>query len=89
VEYAHSAARTEFLNAMKVTLEYLGLRGARRKQQNKELIELYSKLSIVQVTKSRRIRWAGHVARMGGDKRCIQGFGANTRGKETTWKTQA
>jgi len=29
MEYVHSAARTEFLNVMKVTLEYLGLRGAR------------------------------------------------------------
>ena len=25
----------------------------------------------------------------GGEERCIQGFGGNNRGKETTWKTQA
>jgi len=41
------------------------------------------------VIKSRRIRWAGHVAFMGGgEKRCIQGFGGETFEKETTWKTQ-
>jgi hypothetical protein len=30
-----------------------------------ELNDLYSSLTIVWVIKSRRIRWAGHVARMG------------------------
>jgi hypothetical protein len=32
---------------------------------NEELSDLYSLPNIVQVVKSRRMRWAGHVARMG------------------------
>jgi hypothetical protein len=32
---------------------------------NEELHGLYSSLSIVRVIKARRVRWAGHVARMG------------------------
>ena len=31
---------------------------------------------------------AGHVARMGGEGRRIQGFGGETSEKETTWETQ-
>ena len=40
--------------------------GEWRKLHNEELNELYSLLNIVRVVKSRRMRWAGHVARMGG-----------------------
>ena len=36
-----------------------------RKLHNEELNYLYSSPNIVQVIKSRRMRWAGHVARMG------------------------
>ena len=36
-----------------------------RKLHNEELNDLYSSPNIVQVIKSRRMRWAGHVARMG------------------------
>jgi hypothetical protein len=32
---------------------------------NKELYALYSSPNIIRVMKSRRLRWAGHVARMG------------------------
>jgi hypothetical protein len=32
---------------------------------NKELHDLYSSPSIISIIKSRRMRWAGHVARMG------------------------
>jgi hypothetical protein len=35
-----------------------------RKLHNDELQSLYSSLNIVRVIKSRRMRWAGHVARM-------------------------
>ena len=35
------------------------------KLHNEELNDLYASPSIVWVIKSRRIRWAGHVARMG------------------------
>ena len=41
-----------------------GLRGEWRKLHNEELNDLYSSPNIVRVIKSRRIRWAGHVARM-------------------------
>ena len=40
--------------------------GEWRKQNNEEFNDLYSSPNIVWVTKSRRVRWAGHVARMGG-----------------------
>ena len=36
-----------------------------RKLHNEELSDLYSLANIVQVVKPRRMRWAGHVARMG------------------------
>ena len=36
-----------------------------RKLHNEELNDLYYSLNIVRVIKSRRMRWAGHVARMG------------------------
>jgi len=35
------------------------------KLHNKELNDLYSSPNIVRMIKSRRMRWAGHVARMG------------------------
>ena len=34
------------------------------KLHNEEINDLYSSPNIVRVTKSRRMRWAGHVARM-------------------------
>jgi hypothetical protein len=36
-----------------------------RKLHNEELSDLYSLPNIVRVVKTRRMRWAGHVARMG------------------------
>jgi hypothetical protein len=35
-----------------------------RKLHNEELRELYSSLSITRIMKTRRMRWAGYVARM-------------------------
>jgi hypothetical protein len=32
---------------------------------NKQLHDLYSSPNIIRVTKSRRMKWAGHIARMG------------------------
>ena len=39
-----------------------------RKLHNEELNDLYSLPNSVRVVKSRRMRWAGHVARMGEDR---------------------
>jgi len=39
--------------------------GEWRKLHSEEFSDLYSLPNIVQVVKSRRMRWAGHVARMG------------------------
>jgi len=36
-----------------------------KKIHNEELNDLYSSPNIVRMIKSRRMRWAGHVARMG------------------------
>jgi hypothetical protein len=52
-----------------------------RKLPSGELQNLYSSPDIIRQVKSRRMRWAGHVARMG--------FGEKARRKKTTWKTKA
>jgi hypothetical protein len=44
--------------------------GEWKKLHNEELHDLYSSPTIVRVIKSRRMRWAGHVARMG-EVRCV------------------
>jgi hypothetical protein len=41
------------------------------KLYNEELREMYSTPSIIRIIKSRRMRWAGHVARMGGEEKRI------------------
>jgi hypothetical protein len=47
--------------------------GGWRKLHNEELHNLYSSSSIIRIIKSRRRRWAGHVARMG-EKRNVYGL---------------
>jgi hypothetical protein len=42
--------------------------GGQREQPNKRLHDLYSLPSIIRMIKSRRMRWEGHVARMGGKR---------------------
>jgi hypothetical protein len=49
--------------------------GEWRKLHNEKLHDLYSSFTIVQVIKSRRMRWAAHVGRMGGGERHVQGLG--------------
>jgi hypothetical protein len=42
-----------------------GVTGEWRKLHNEELHDLYSLPSIIRIIKSRKMRWAGHVARVG------------------------
>jgi hypothetical protein len=53
--------------------------GEWRKLHNKVLHDLYSSPSIIRIIKSRRIRWAGHVARMGRRERHIGYWWENQR----------
>jgi hypothetical protein len=60
------------------------------KLHNEELCDLYSSPStrIIRIIKSRRMRWEGHVARMGEKRNHVWVIGGITRGKETTKKTK-
>jgi hypothetical protein len=42
--------------------------GEWRKLHNEELRDVYSSPGIIRIIKSRRMGWAGHVARMGGEE---------------------
>jgi len=53
-----------------------------RRLHNEELNDLYSSPNIVRVIKSRRMSWAGHVARMGEDRACIGSCWGNRRERE-------
>jgi len=53
--------------------------GEWRRLHNEELNDLYSSPNIVLVIKSRIMRWAGHVARMGKDRGCIGSWWGNRR----------
>jgi hypothetical protein len=54
-----------------------GLIGEWRKQHNEELYDLYSSPNIIRVIKSNRMRWMGHIARMG-ESRCACRNGVKT-----------
>jgi hypothetical protein len=56
--------------------------GGRRKLLNEELHDLYSSLSIIRMMKWRRMRWAGHVARMGEKRNAYRLLVGKARGKE-------
>jgi hypothetical protein len=60
--------------------------GGWRKLHNEELHNLYCSPSIIGIIKSRRMRWAGHVARMG-EEECIWDCNWKSGRKETTRKT--
>jgi hypothetical protein len=59
-----------------------------KKFHNVELHKLYSSPGIIKQIKLRRIKWTGHVARMGEEKN-LQGFNVKTGRKERTRKTEA
>jgi hypothetical protein len=60
-----------------------GVTGGWRKLHNEELHNFYTSPSIIRIIKSRRMRWAGHVARMGRRGTYID-IGRKARGKDTT-----
>jgi hypothetical protein len=55
--------------------------GARRRLHNKELHALYSSRNIIRVIKSGRLRWAGHVARMGERRGAYRAFVGKPEGR--------
>jgi len=60
--------------------------GEWRKLHNKELNDLYSSPNIVRVIKSRRMRWAGHAARMGEGRDVYRVLVGKPAGKRTLGK---
>jgi hypothetical protein len=52
-----------------------------RKLHNEELRDLYSSSSIIRIIKSRRMRWAGHVTRMGERRNAYRLLVGNPEGK--------
>jgi hypothetical protein len=55
--------------------------GEWRKLHNEELHDFYSSPSIIRVIKARRIRWAGHVARIGEKRDAYRLLVGNPEGK--------
>jgi hypothetical protein len=58
-----------------------------KKLHNEELHNLFFSPSIIRIIKSSRMRWAGHVARMG-ENTNVYVIGRKAGGKETTRKTE-
>ena len=52
-----------------------------RKLHNEELNDLYSSPNVLRVIKTRRMRWAGHVARMGERRGVYRVLVGKTEGK--------
>jgi hypothetical protein len=59
--------------------------GEWRKLHNEELRDLYSSPSIIRITKTRRMRWAGHVARMGEKRNADRLLVGKPEGKRPLW----
>jgi len=55
--------------------------GEWRRLHNEELNDLYRSYNIVRVIKSRRMIWAGHVARMGEERRVYRVLVGKPEGK--------
>jgi hypothetical protein len=55
--------------------------GEWRKLHNEELHNLYSSPDIIRQGKSRRMRWAGHVARMGEERKVYKVLMGKPEGK--------
>ena len=65
-----------------------GVTGEWRKLHNEELNDLYSSPNIVRVIKSRRMRWAGHVARMEERRVVYRVLVGKCDGKRPFWGTK-
>jgi hypothetical protein len=59
--------------------------GERKKLHNEEFHNLYSHPNIIKQMKSRAMRWAGHVARMGAERKVYKVLVLKARRKYTTW----
>jgi hypothetical protein len=57
--------------------------GVWRKLRKEELRDLYTSLTVTGIMKSKRMKWVGHVARMGKNN-----IGREARGKDTTKMTK-
>ena len=53
-----------------------------RRLHKEELNDLYSLPNILRVIISRRMRWAGHVARMGEERGCVGPWWGNRRERD-------
>ena len=60
--------------------------GEWRRLHNVELNDLYCSPNIVRVIKSRRMRWAGHVARMGEERGVYRFLVGKPEGKRPLWR---
>jgi len=59
-----------------------------RKLHNEELNDLYSSPSTVRVIKSRRMRWAGHVAHMGEERGAYRVLVGKQEGKKSLGRSR-
>jgi hypothetical protein len=55
--------------------------GSKRKLHNEELHNMYYSPSIIRMIKSRRMRWTGHVARMGEKRNAYRVLAGKPKGK--------
>jgi hypothetical protein len=62
--------------------------GELRKLLNEKLHDLYSSPRIVRIIKSRMMRWAGHVARMGGKRDAYRLLVGKSEGKRPLGRTK-
>jgi len=58
------------------------VKGEWRRSHNEELNDLYSSPNIVRVIKLRKMRWAGHVARVGEERGCIGSWWGSRRERD-------